>query len=253
MNFMKKTCCRCKSKLPLNKKMFGFDKNGNPRPRCRACEREVAEVTRNKKRDSCACGKAKDKRADKCRGCFLEEARSEDPKKCSGCKKRKPLTEFSFRRNGTAPRSRCKECGAKYAKAYVNKKSPGEKKAYRKKHREREKKNNAEGLRLQGVRRRFRSKGAKEEELSALVDIHERTKACMICKTPEKKAGTMHVDHCHETGEIRGLICRPCNHALGHMKDDPKRLRAAARYLEKPPMRKLIEIETGIGPVCAGK
>jgi Recombination endonuclease VII len=39
------------------------------------------------------------------------------------------------------------------------------------------------------------------------------------------------VDHCHTTGEVRGLLCNGCNVAIGRMKDDPNRLRAAAVYL----------------------
>jgi hypothetical protein len=40
------------------------------------------------------------------------------------------------------------------------------------------------------------------------------------------------IDHDHKTGRIRGILCRGCNTAIGRMKDDPKRLRAAAAYLE---------------------
>lgn len=39
------------------------------------------------------------------------------------------------------------------------------------------------------------------------------------------------VDHCHETGKIRGIIHSHCNHALGHVKDDPVLLMKLAKYL----------------------
>lgn len=39
------------------------------------------------------------------------------------------------------------------------------------------------------------------------------------------------VDHHHETGLIRGLLCNPCNVGLGMLKDSPDNLRAAIRYL----------------------
>lgn len=52
---------------------------------------------------------------------------------------------------------------------------------------------------------------------------------CAICK---KDAGRLVVDHSHETGDVRGLLCDRCNVALGWMEDEPSRLRNAAAYLE---------------------
>jgi hypothetical protein len=40
------------------------------------------------------------------------------------------------------------------------------------------------------------------------------------------------VDHCHQTGKVRGLLCRDCNLSIGHMKDSVERLKAAIKYLE---------------------
>lgn len=39
-------------------------------------------------------------------------------------------------------------------------------------------------------------------------------------------------DHCHQSGRSRALLCRHCNVGLGMFKDNPTRLRAAARYVE---------------------
>jgi hypothetical protein len=41
------------------------------------------------------------------------------------------------------------------------------------------------------------------------------------------------VDHCHNTEKRRGLLCGPCNTAIGLLGDDPSRARAAAAYLEQ--------------------
>lgn len=48
------------------------------------------------------------------------------------------------------------------------------------------------------------------------------------------------IDHDHETGQVRALICHPCNVALGLMKDDSTRLRAAADYLDRFTHREMI-------------
>lgn len=58
---------------------------------------------------------------------------------------------------------------------------------------------------------------------------------CAICGRPPvvNKRGGLHVDHDHSAKKFRALLCNNCNLMLGHAKDDPARLRAAADYLEK--------------------
>src|SRR5262245_38034966 len=53
--------------------------------------------------------------------------------------------------------------------------------------------------------------------------------ACAICK---RTGLTLCVDHCHLTGEVRGLLCIRCNSAIGFCSDDPALLQAAAAYLQ---------------------
>lgn len=55
---------------------------------------------------------------------------------------------------------------------------------------------------------------------------------CSICAGPAAGRGTFHVDHCHKTGIIRGLLCHHCNVGLGCAKDNPALLRKMANYLE---------------------
>ncbi len=51
------------------------------------------------------------------------------------------------------------------------------------------------------------------------------------CKICHQEFITLHVDHSHETGKVRGLLCGPCNMGLGIFKDSTDRLRSAIEYL----------------------
>jgi ribosomal protein S14 len=55
---------------------------------------------------------------------------------------------------------------------------------------------------------------------------------CAVCRRP-LTARTLHIDHSHTSGETRGLLCPRCNAGLGFFGDDPRRLRAAATYVEE--------------------
>lgn len=50
---------------------------------------------------------------------------------------------------------------------------------------------------------------------------------CAICGALERLV----VDHDHETGTVRGLLCAPCNKGIGHLRDDPNVLASALAYL----------------------
>lgn len=59
---------------------------------------------------------------------------------------------------------------------------------------------------------------------------------CAICGTDQPtrsgRSRQWHVDHNHETGKVRGLLCESCNHGLGRFRDSVFRLESAIRYLE---------------------
>jgi len=57
---------------------------------------------------------------------------------------------------------------------------------------------------------------------------------CAICdRPPRPQDGRLVVDHDHASGEVRALLCHPCNAALGLLGDKPDRLVAAAEYLRR--------------------
>jgi len=54
---------------------------------------------------------------------------------------------------------------------------------------------------------------------------------CAICNEEPKTKRGLHVDHDHETGKVRGLLCHGCNVALGSFKEDVTLLNKAIEYL----------------------
>ena len=59
---------------------------------------------------------------------------------------------------------------------------------------------------------------------------------CAVCGSTESGRSTdQHfvVDHCHDSGKVRGLLCHPCNTALGLMKDNATSLQNAITYLSE--------------------
>jgi hypothetical protein len=74
---------------------------------------------------------------------------------------------------------------------------------------------NAYGITLEGFEAMLESQGG----------------ACAICAGPPMGKGTYHVDHCHKTGEIRGLLCHKCNVALGMVQDSVEHLERLIAYL----------------------
>jgi hypothetical protein len=73
------------------------------------------------------------------------------------------------------------------------------------------------------LRRKY---GLTEAERDAM--IASQRGLCAICLD----ALPVHVDHCHKTGRVRGVLCFNCNSAIGKLGDDPDAVRRAAAYLE---------------------
>lgn len=66
--------------------------------------------------------------------------------------------------------------------------------------------------------------------------LEKQESKCKICKGEGFVMAEHHklklvVDHCHDTGKVRGLLCHNCNRALGLLKDDVVALCRAIQYL----------------------
>lgn len=88
----------------------------------------------------------------------------------------------------------------------------------------------------------LREYGLTADELAALMKAQDGR--CAICRRPPDgrangqarpdTAPRLHVDHCHTTGRVRGLLCGACNTAIGLLKEDPQLMAAAMAYLASP-------------------
>ena len=95
---------------------------------------------------------------------------------------------------------------------------------------------NPEKLRQKAKKYQLKAKyGLSEEALADMLETSDNR--CEICQTPVEhgriELGAAHIDHCHETGKVRGILCSQCNLGLGHFRDNVDYLNNAISYLEK--------------------
>ena len=112
-------------------------------------------------------------------------------------------------------------------------------KEYKKRHQQQVEKHGQPFLSHAG---RAKQKGLTPDDLTRM--IQEQNNKCAICMQPESRVykdrlnGSMRIanlciDHDHETGIVRDLLCHDCNTALGKFKDDIHLLESAINYLKK--------------------
>ena len=146
-------------------------------------------------------------------------------KRCPECGVEKPLDEFGILRSvKSGRRGKCKKCHAAYLREWAKKNPDVIRERNRKRYENYE-------------RGRFLEKkyGVSIEVYNEMLE--EQGGVCAVCRLSETYTtrGTVRslsVDHDHQTGAIRGLLCSRCNSALGMADDDPERLRAMADYIE---------------------
>lgn len=83
----------------------------------------------------------------------------------------------------------------------------------------------------QNLKRKY---GSKFGAAAFLEMLEAQNGCCALCEVSLEGRPTtrIHVDHCHDTGVVRGILCPNCNSALGKFGDSVERLRRAIRYLE---------------------
>ena len=92
-------------------------------------------------------------------------------------------------------------------------------------------KNNPEITAVYGWRSNMKRRyGLNEESYSSL--FIEQNGKCKVCKTSlEYKSKSTHIDHNHETLEVRGLLCHGCNTAIGLLREDKGTILSLLNYL----------------------
>lgn len=127
-------------------------------------------------------------------------------KKCIGCLVEKELQEFYLNKTGYY-NPYCKPCNKIRTRDYRRK--------------------NTHAHYLRKVKGKFK---ISKEDYLILHDKHNGN--CAIC-FKNNDGRRLSIDHCHETGKIRGLLCRKCNLALGYFSDNVEYLKKAILYLQE--------------------
>jgi hypothetical protein len=129
-------------------------------------------------------------------------------KKCTKCGVEKPLSEFNVRSDTKKLTGSCKLCISEYSK-----------------------KQHLKNLIKRKDQKLKKQYGISFEEKLNMFNL--QNKKCDICNTEFKNISAAHVDHCHKTGKIRGLLCTKCNPGIGYLQDSTDILKSAIKYLEK--------------------
>lgn len=154
-------------------------------------------------------------------------------KQCTQCKETKPFSEFSINKQlKSGLRSYCKTCQTRYDKERYAKDVEG--------HRQRVK-DYRNGIKKESPKRLKMSDKEKSLKYSYGLSLQQyedlkqsQNYSCYICKRHESEVGKkgLVVDHCHNNGMVRKLLCGPCNTTLGLVKENVQTLGAMIQYLK---------------------
>lgn len=187
----------------------------------------------------------KPRRAKSAREIALAEERAQAPRwdeverECTKCHQTKPVTDFA-KGDGGRRRKVCKKCKELQHRLWRERNSahvtewhqeydqtPERKAAHAARERRRYD-SKAEQARDRTLQKRY---GITLDQYNDL--LAQQGGVCAICKKACKSGRLLAVDHDHETGERRGLLCMNCNRAIGWLGDDPELIQAALDYVLK--------------------
>jgi hypothetical protein len=141
-------------------------------------------------------------------------------KRCTQCHRDLPLDRFA--KSGKYLRSACKECGNAATRKYGQRTKPQRNARLREWRR-----NNPQAAKAKDLRARLvRKYGLTPDEVASMRESQDAR--CLLCDAPDRE---LVVDHCHDTGRVRGLLCRSCNTIVGQVEMAPVVLDRLRDYL----------------------
>lgn len=156
---------------------------------------------------------------------------------CNGCQSEKDASEFYSSKTGKGCKlglvARCKPCMREAARKWnAVPRNRERRNAQRREWTAQNRDRTREYMRRASLKRLY---GITVEVYNQMLEAQDGV--CAICWREEThvQKGTIRnlcVDHDHETGQVRQLLCHYCNTLLGHAQDDPEVLRSAAEYVE---------------------
>ena len=139
-------------------------------------------------------------------------------KQCTKCKEWKNYDQFyALKKRRDGLNSHCKKCQNEAGKKWRTDNPDCHKNRYWK---------NPEKEHGRHLKKKY---GIDENEYAAMLDAQDGV--CAICSSG-KGSRRLAVDHDHETGQVRGLLCTRCNQLIGNAKEDPEIMRRAIEYIE---------------------